>query len=104
MKFTDGAWMTAQGFNIHPAREVRFVKTDDAKVTLTAPSFHIFNRGMTLQGPYLTIEITSPGKNAFHIRAYHFKGDNSLLPSYFMLNNEQVFIETEEDSNLTEFE
>ena len=48
MKFTDGAWMTADGFDIHPAREIRFVKTEDTKVTLTAPSFQIFNRGMTL--------------------------------------------------------
>ena len=103
MKFTDGAWMTSQGFNIHPAREVRFVKTDDIKVTLTAPSFHIYNRGMTLQGPYLTIEITSPCKNAFHIRAYHFKGDNSLLPSYFRLNNELVFIGTDEDDKNVTF-
>ena len=99
MKFTDGAWMTAEGFDIHPAREVRFVKTDDVKVTLTAPAFHIYNRGMTLSGPYITVEISSPCENVFRIRAYHFKGDKSLLPSYFRLNNGSVCLKAEESSS-----
>ena len=98
MKFTDGAWMTAEGFDIHPAREVRFVKTDDVKVTLTAPAFHIYNRGMTLTGPYITIEISSPCENVFRIRSYHFKGDKSLLPSYFRLYSGSVSLETVEDA------
>ena len=99
MKFTDGAWMTAEGFDIHPAREVRFVKTDDVKVTFTAPAFHIYNRGMTLTGPYITVEISSPCENVFRIRAYHFKGDKSLLPSYFRLNNGSVCLKAEENSS-----
>ena len=98
MKFTDGAWMTAEGFDIHPAREVRFVKTDGVKVTLTAPAFHIYNRGMTLTGPYITIEISSPCENVFRIRSYHFKGDKSLLPSYFRLYSGSVSLETVEDA------
>ncbi len=98
MKFTDGAWMTAEGFDIHPAQEVRFVKADDGKVILTAPAFHIYNRGMTLTGPYITVEISSPSENAFRIRAYHFKGDKSLLPSYFRLYSGSVSLETVEDA------
>lgn len=86
MKFTDGAWMTKEGYEIHQAREIRFLKQEDKKVTLTVPAFHIYNRGMTLTGPYITVEITSPCENVFRIRSYHFKGDNSLQPSYFELN------------------
>ena len=97
MKFTDGAWRTAEGFDIHQAKEVRFVKTDGDKVTLTMPSFHIYNRGMTLSGPYITMEITSPFENVFHIRTYHFKGDNSLAPSYFRLADTRINIGVEED-------
>lgn len=97
MKFTDGAWRTAEGFDIHQAKEVRFVKTDGNKVTLTMPSFHIYNRGMTLSGPYITMEISSPFENAFHIRTYHFKGDNSLAPSYFRLADAGADIGVEED-------
>ena len=97
MKFTDGAWRTAEGFDIHQVKEVRFVKTDGGKVTLTMPSFHIYNRGMTLSGPYITMEISSPFENVFHIRTYHFKGDNSLAPSYFRLADTSADIGVEED-------
>ena len=102
MKFTDGAWMTAEGFDIHPAREIRFVKAEDNVVTITSPAFHIYNRGMTLTGPYITIEISSPCENVFRIKAYHFKGDNSILPSYFKLSENNVSLNTEEtEKNLT---
>jgi alpha-D-xyloside xylohydrolase len=81
MRFTDGAWKTAAGFEIHPAREVRFVKQSGGKVILTMPAFHVYNRGCTLNGPYITCEISSPSENVFRIRTYHFKGDKSLEPS-----------------------
>ncbi len=97
MRFTDGAWQTAAGFNIHPAREVRFSKKDGNRITLTLPTFHVYSRGMTLWGPYLTVEISSPCENVFRIRAYHFKGDNSLAPSYFDLNLGSVELTPEED-------
>ena len=97
MKFTDGAWLTAEGFDIHQAKEVRFVKKDNDKITLTLPSFHIYNRGMTLSGPYITMEISSPSENVFRIRTYHFKGDKSLAPSYFRLAGTSIEIGAQED-------
>ena len=99
MIFTDGAWRIAEGFDIHPAGEVRFVQNSEDRITLTMPSFHIFVRGMTLGGPYITMEISSPAENIFHIRTYHFKGDRSLAPSYFALNVDNIPLETEEDEN-----
>ena len=97
MRFTDGAWRTAEGFDIHKACEVRFIQKTDDKVTLTMPTFHIYVRGMTLSGPYITMEISSPCENVFRIRTYHFKGDNSLEPSYFRLEDNSIKISVEED-------
>ena len=97
MRFTDGAWRTAEGFDIHKACEVRFIQKTDDKVTLTMPTFHIYVRGMTLSGPYITMEISSPCENVFRIRTYHFKGDNSLAPSYFRLEDNSIKISVEED-------
>jgi len=97
MRFTDGAWRTAEGFDIHKACEVRFIQKTDDKVTLTMPTYHIYVRGMTLSGPYITMEISSPCENVFRIRTYHFKGDNSLAPSYFRLENNSIKISVEED-------
>lgn len=87
MRFTDGAWRVAEGFDIHPAREVRFVSHLENKITLTIPTFHVYNRGSTLSGPYVTVEITSPCENVFRIRSYHFKGDKSCAGSLFELND-----------------
>ena len=88
MYFTDGAWLTRKGFNIHTAKEVRFTTEEDRKLTLVVPSFHVANKGCTLGGIYLTMEITSPADNVFRIRTYHFKGSKSLEPSYFVLNDD----------------
>ena len=99
MRFTNGAWLTAEGFDIHPARQVRFVKTDPDRITLTMPTFYITGKGMTLSGPYITMEISSPYENVFHIRTYHFKGDNSLEPSYFDLTEGSAALKVEEDEN-----
>ena len=100
MRFTDGAWRTAEGFNIHPAREVRFIQTDEKKIKLTAPAYHVGSRGNTLSGPYITVEISSPFENAFHIRTYHFKGDGSFTPSYFDLNDKSATLSIEDSSGL----
>ena len=97
MIFTDGAWRIAEGFDIHPAREVRFVRADNDKVTLTNPTFNISVKGQTLSGPYVTVEITSPAPNIFRIRTYHFKGDNSLAPSYFDISAKTIALDTSED-------
>ena len=99
MRFTNGAWLTKEGFDIHPARQVRFVKADPDRITLTMPTFYITGKGMTLSGPYITMEISSPCGNVFHIRTYHFKGDNSSEPSYFDLNEGSAELKFEEDEN-----
>ncbi|MCR4703850.1 MAG: alpha-xylosidase [Saccharofermentans sp.] len=100
MRFTDGAWRTAEGFNIHPAREVRFIQNNGKTLTLTLPTYHVGSRGNTLSGPYLTIEISSPFENAFRIRSYHFKGDSSFSPSYFELNDTCVPLSVDEGDKL----
>ena len=100
MRFTDGAWRTAEGFDIHKACEVRFIKKEDDRITFTMPTYHIYVRGMTLSGPYITMEITSPAENIFRIRTYHFKGSRSLSPSYFRLNGSNISLSTDEDEKM----
>lgn len=100
MKFTDGAWMTREGFNMHKACEVRFVKSTDKKLTLTVPTYKIYGKGMTLGGVFLTVEITSPIENVFRIRTYHHKGDKSLEPSYFVTTDSEADLAVSEDAEL----
>ena len=100
MRFTDGAWRIIEGFDVHSAREVRFVQKTEDKITITAPTFHISVKGATLSGPYVTLEISSPSENIFHIRTYHFKGDNSFASSYFDIKEESVDLDVSEDEKL----
>lgn len=99
MKFTDGAWLIRDGVTINRAREVRFEKIEDSKVTLTVPTFNILNRGMTLGGVYITLEITSPMEDVFKIKAYHHRGSKDLEPSYFVIDPKDVKLKA--DSNDT---
>ena len=99
MKFTDGAWLTREGFSIHKAHEVRFVQTSDKKVTLTVPTFHVYNRGSTLGGVFVTIEITSPFDNSFRIRAYHHKGGRDFEESYFVYPSSSRKLDVSSDAD-----
>lgn len=91
--------MTREGFSMHKACEVRFVKKNDTKLTLTVPTYKIYGKGMTLGGVFLTLEITSPIDNVFKIRAYHHKGDKSLEPSYFETLDCEAVLEVKEDQD-----
>ena len=86
MKFTDGAWLTREGYRINGAREVRFEEIGREKVTLTVPTFHVYGRGSTLGGVFVTVEITSPLENVFRIRTYHHKGGPDMEQSYFVVD------------------
>ena len=70
MKFTNGAWLTGDGYCIHEAREIRFTEVKEDRVTLTVPTYHISGRGATLGGVFITVEITSPFTDVYEIRAY----------------------------------
>ena len=65
MRFTDGAWRIIEGFEIHSAKEVRFIDVTEEMVKLTVPTFYIGFKGATLSGPYITLEITSPADNVW---------------------------------------
>ena len=99
MRFTDGAWMVREGFDMHKACEIRFVKKEEDKLILTVPTYKIYGKGMTLGGVFLTIEITSPIENVFRVRSYHHKGDKSLEPSYFDIVSSVRPLDISEEGN-----
>ncbi|SMC76593.1 alpha-D-xyloside xylohydrolase [Oscillospiraceae bacterium] len=102
MRFTDGAWMVRDGFDMHKACEIRFIKKEEDKLVLTVPTYKIYGKGMTLGGVFLTIEITSPIENVFRVRTYHHKGDKSLEPSYFdIISSVRPLDISEEGSTIT---
>ncbi len=82
MKFTDGFWLTREGFNVHHPHDVRDISISDEMVTLYAPCKEIQHRGDTLNIPSLTIQLSSPMENIIRVRAWHHKGGVRQTPSF----------------------
>ncbi|MDR1600341.1 MAG: alpha-xylosidase [Oscillospiraceae bacterium] len=87
MKFTDGFWMTRPGVTLRSAAQTLDYTIADGAVTLYCPTSRILNRGMTLHGPALTLEFTSPAPDILALRVTHFKGGAAKEP-VFDLNRE----------------
>ncbi|HET7237486.1 MAG TPA: hypothetical protein VFI76_00555, partial [Terrimicrobiaceae bacterium] len=74
MKFTDGQWLLQPGVTAHYAAEVRSISVESDRLVLSVPVRVIRDRGDTLQGPLLTITLSSPMAGIVRVRIEHFAG------------------------------
>ncbi|HZH62366.1 MAG TPA: alpha-xylosidase [Metabacillus sp.] len=102
MKFTDGFWLTREGFDIQHPRNVRDVVINENMVTLYAPCKDIQHRGDTLNLPSLTIQLSSPMKNVIKVKAWHHKGTTNKTPN-FDIKDELLPLESEQHEGQTIF-
>ena len=72
MKFTDGQWMLQPGVAAHYATEAYAVQVFEDRLVVLATTRPIKHRGDTLQGPTLTITISSPLAGAVRVSVEHF--------------------------------
>lgn len=91
MKFTDGFWLKRKGVSVYSPAEVRDYEIKEKAVILYAPVVKINHRGQTLQGPLLTLEISSPAKDIIKIESWHYKNNLTIFPE-FELNIDGNFI------------
>jgi len=89
LKFTDGNWMTREGYNIHSPKSIHDYEKYEDSLVMYAPCKNITNRGDTINGPLLTIKLTSPQENIIRVQAWHFKGEQNK-PPYFPLNKNML--------------
>ncbi len=82
MKFTNGQWMTREGYQIHSPAEVRSYQIRDGSVTLLCPVVPIRHRGATIGGPVITLTLSSPLPDIIRVQASHFTGGPDLGPSF----------------------
>lgn len=82
MKFTNGFWLTKEGFDIQHPRNVCDISINEDMVTLYAPCKDIQNRGDTLNLPSLTIQLSSPLENVIKVKAWHHKGAVNKTPNF----------------------
>ena len=74
MKFTDGQWLLQPGVTAHYAAEAHSIATEGGKLVVLAPVRPIRDRGDTLQGPLLTVTLSSPLPDIVRVRIEHFTG------------------------------
>ena len=72
MKFTDGQWMLQPGVAAHYATEGYAVEVHDDKLVVLATTRPIKHRGDTLQGPTLTVTLSSPMAGVIRVSTEHF--------------------------------
>src|SRR6478736_1972796 len=74
MKFTDGQWLLRPGVTAHYATEARSITSENGRLVIEAPVRAIRDRGDTLQGPLLTVTLSSPMRDVIRVRVEHFSG------------------------------
>lgn len=79
--------MIRDGFQVEYANMIYDIKIEKKKVTLYCPLKEVKDKGQTLDGGMITIEISAPAKETFKIREYHHKGTRNLGP-HFSINEE----------------
>lgn len=74
MKFTDGNWLLQPGVQAHYPAEAHDIMVEPGALVVHAPTRPIRHRGDTLQGPLLTIRLSSPLADVVKVRIDHFTG------------------------------
>jgi alpha-D-xyloside xylohydrolase len=103
MKFTDGQWLLRPGVTAHYAAEARSVTSEDGRLVIEAPVRAIRDRGDTLQGPLLTVTLSSPMRDVIRVRIEHFAGGLSRGPQIPILPGGNVSPEIRESADFAIF-
>src|SRR4051812_6545536 len=72
MKFTDGQWLLQPGAAAHYAAQAYAVEVQGDKLVVLATTRPIRHRGDTLQGPTLTLTLSSPMAGVIQVNVKHF--------------------------------
>jgi len=82
MKFTDGNWMMRQGVRASYPAEAYEIASDSESLTVLAPTKNVRHRGDTLDGPLLTIRLSSPLADVVRVNISHYTGAAKTGPVF----------------------
>lgn len=100
MKFSNGCWLQKEGCECFSPAEIYFTRLEEDRVTLCAPTSKIQNRGATLGGVNLTIQITAPYPEVLHIQTSHHMGLQRKAPSFELTEPAGGILQAEETQEL----
>src|SRR5699024_3686160 len=94
--------MVREGYEIHFPKTIHEIEESDGAVTLYAPCKYINHRGDTLDGPLLTIKISTPIDEVIRVETWHFKGGKAKYPN-FEVTDETKSIKVEDATDHVTF-
>ena len=92
MKFTDGFWMTREGYHIQNPTDIRDIVQKGDSLTVYAATKYIRTKGDTLNGTLLKATYSSPMPNVIRVTLNHHKGRVKKSPE-FELNYQDVNVD-----------
>ncbi|MDR0396401.1 MAG: alpha-xylosidase [Oscillospiraceae bacterium] len=101
MKFTDGFWVTKPGITLHSAAQTLDYTIAEDMVTLYCPTRRINHRGMTLDGPALTLAFASPAPDILSVNITHFKGGAGKAPVFDLNPEPAALTVSDSDDSIT---
>ena len=82
MKFTDGYWLTREGFTVERPAEAYDVRQLEDRLQILAPTRRIHTRGDTLNRSTLTVTLGSPLPDVLRVRIEHHAGAVAAGPEF----------------------
>jgi len=82
MKFTDGFWVIKPGVTLSNAAFVTDVQAFSDRIVVYASRAPITHRGMTLDGPLLTLAFRAPRPDVLALKVSHFTGGARKEPRF----------------------
>lgn len=102
MKFTDGQWMLQPGVAAHYAAEAYEVEAHADRLVVLATTRPIKHRGDTLQGPTLTVTLSSPLPGVIRVSVAHYTASSAPRLHIPMVGATQAPVQiTETDTHAT---
>ena len=88
MKTAEGFWMTKSGYQVKFATQIYRVTATEDSLTAFVTTQWIQNRGMTLEGPALTIRFSSPAEDTVAVSIDHYVGEKPKKPEYTLYKSQ----------------
>lgn len=92
MKFSNGQWLTKEGYQLISPVELFDVDQYKDSVTLVGPPKPIVNRSGQLDTPLIEVNLSSPLKDVIRVQVYHHKGARDLGPHFEIKEDENVTV------------
>ncbi len=99
MKFANGCWLQREGYGCFAPQQAYFIKVEERRVVICAPTAKIIKRGDTLGGINLTVEIISPAPEILQTKISHHLGVKKRGPEFTLQKSQGELLQVEEKEN-----